>query len=415
MEDPKNNNKENEKIQEEKPLETFKDNIKNENISDINIKNQSVHNNENEEIKMLINNEAKKEGQKIVTGYKKKEEEIIKRANKIPELEPNYEFRINDTMKKIKNKSLEKKMKDLFDSGKKTNNEIKKNNQENNFIDKLKDIELKFEKIDEYKRNKNNNFEFTLRNNNEEKNNRYDSYNKTKEEKKISNSQNNFFDFNYKKDKRENKYKDLNKFYFSADKFEFFNKPLNENKKKYQMMNYTKEMKKLYSKYNAQRLRRMNKIIKKPDFPDNFKNIFFTIKKFQENKKGINLTRNNLFNNNLAQSEMKTMRTTKYDTKTNFNNFKTISVEKPSKLKNILEDIYSEINKANNNNSTRTNFDQKISNIKFKMNSSQKNNMKIIKSNNTIGKNKLFKSSFSNLDDLLKLCSKRNLKKYINN
>ena len=59
MEDSKN--KENEINQEEKPIDTLKDDIKKENISDINIKNQSIHNNENEEIKILIDN---KEGKK---------------------------------------------------------------------------------------------------------------------------------------------------------------------------------------------------------------------------------------------------------------------------------------------------------------------------------------------------------------
>jgi hypothetical protein len=39
----------------------------------------------------------------------------------------------------------------------------------------------------------------------------------------------------------------------------------------------------------------------------------------------------------------------------------------------------------------------------------------IIKSNNIMGRNRFTQSSFSNLDDLLKLCSKRNLKKYAYN
>ena len=92
----------------------MKDDIKKENISDINSKNQSIHNNENEEIKILIDN---KEG-------KNKKEEIIKKANKIKKIEPKYEFQINDTMKK--NKSLEKIMKDIFDSDKKRKIIIKK-------------------------------------------------------------------------------------------------------------------------------------------------------------------------------------------------------------------------------------------------------------------------------------------------
>ena len=104
MEEPKNIENEKEIKQEEKQIDSLKDEIKKENISDINLKNQS---NENEEIKILIgNNETKKEGKE---NNKNGKEEIIKKANKIPNLEPNYEYQINDTMKKIKNKSLEKK------------------------------------------------------------------------------------------------------------------------------------------------------------------------------------------------------------------------------------------------------------------------------------------------------------------
>ena len=34
-------------------MNSLKDNIKEDNLSDINIKNQSIHNNENEEIKII--------------------------------------------------------------------------------------------------------------------------------------------------------------------------------------------------------------------------------------------------------------------------------------------------------------------------------------------------------------------------
>ena len=57
------------------------------------------------------------------------EEEINKKANKIPEIIPFNEYKFNDTIKKIKNKSIEKKMKDIFDSGKK--NENNKNPEKN--------------------------------------------------------------------------------------------------------------------------------------------------------------------------------------------------------------------------------------------------------------------------------------------
>ena len=142
MEEPRNNENEKEIKQEEKPIDTLKDEIKKENISDINIKNQS---NENEEIKILIdNNEAKQERKE---NNKNRKEDIIKKANKIPNLEPNYEYQINDTMKKIKNKSLEKKKKDTFDSDKKNVQENGKISKENKFIDKLKEIEARQRKL----------------------------------------------------------------------------------------------------------------------------------------------------------------------------------------------------------------------------------------------------------------------------
>ena len=49
--------------------------------------------------------------------------------------------------------------------------------------------------------------------------------------------------------------------------------------------------------------------------------------------------------------------------KSNFGFFKSVSLEKPSKLKNMIEDFYSEIN-SSNNYSSRRNFNNKISNMK---------------------------------------------------
>ena len=210
----------------------------------------------------------------------------------------------------------------------------------------------------------------------------------------------------------------MNKWYFSSDKFEFYNSPLDKNKKRQKIINYTEEMRKIYLKYNAQRLRRLNNIIRKPDTPDNFKNILFKINKFKENKKEVIYRNNNILNNHLAQSEIKN---TKYKTKskTNLNNFKTLSVEKPSKLKNIMEDIYFEINKSNNILRKSSNFNSKLSKMKTKIKydsiTNEKNNIRLIKNNNITSKNRFTKSSFSNMDDLLKLCSKRNLKKYFYN
>ena len=415
MEEPKNFENEKEIKQEEKPMDSLKDEIKKENISDINLKNQS---NENEEIKILIgNNETKKEGKE---NNKNGKEEIIKKANKIPNLEPNYEYQINDTMKKIKNKSLEKKMKDIFNSDKKNVKENGIINKENKFIDKLKEIEVKIEKIDELKRKKQNEFEFTLKNNKEEKNNRYETYNNEKGNEKENNiNKKKNFDFNFnitnKNGLKENKYKDLNKWYFSVDKFEFYKSSSDWDKKKYKLMNYNEEMKKFSRKYNAQRFRSLTNNIRRTHYPDNFKNILDKVDKFEQNRKETKFLRNNLTNNKLTQSDPFS---NKYKYKSIFGNLKTISKEKPFKIKNLIEDIYLEINKTNTI-SSKNSVSKKLSNIKSKVKyshlSSYKNNLNIIKTNNVIGKNRFTKSSFTNLDELIKLCAKKKKKKYAYN
>ena len=323
-------------------------------------------------------------------------------------------------MKKIKNKSLEKKMKDIFNSDKKNVKENGIINKENKFIDKLKEIEVKIEKIGELKRKKQNGFEFTLKNNKEEKNNRYETYNNEKGNEKENNiNKKKNFDFNFnitnKNGLKENKYKDLNKWYFSVDKFEFYNSPSDWDKKKYKLMNYNEEMKKFSRKYNAQRFRSLNNNIRRTHYQDNFKNILDKVDKFEQNRKETKFLRNVNHNNKLTQSDTFSNR---YKNKNNFGNLKILNKEKPSKLKNLIEDIYLEIKKTNTN-SPKNNISKKLSNIKSKVKyshlSCDKNNLNTIKTNNVKGKNRFTKSSFISLNELLKLCSKRNLKKYVYN
>ena len=400
-----NNENEKEINKEEKQVDSLKDDIKKENISDINIKNQSIHN-ENEEIKILIDDNQRKNS-------KNKREDIIKKVNKIPDVEPNYEVQFNDTMRKIKNKSLEKIMKDIFDSDKKKSSGKKSNNNENKFIDKLKEIEDKIEEIDEYKRKKKTEFKMNLKKNNEEKNNRYENFDKNKENN--INNDKDFFDFNFSTKlsykNKESKYKNLKKWYFSSEQFKFYNSPLDKNNKKNQILNYYEEMKKTFRKYNGQRLRRLNNKIRITNIPDNFKNILDKVDKFKRDHKENKIIMNDLYNNKLSISDI-------IRNKSKNNNLKTISMEKPSKLKNIIEDIYSEINNANTI-SSKKNFSKKLFNLKSKMmiySLGDRDNIdNIIKSNNIMGRNRFTQSSFSNLDDLLKLCSKRNLKKYAYN
>ena len=121
--------------QKQKPIETLKDNIKKENISDIKIRNQSMQNNTNSlsksfesdkndnKEKELINNIYDKNNNRN-SRFKRKKEEIkmliygnkdkylnkqikdglIQRANRMPELEPQIKNNFNNTLKKIKNK-----------------------------------------------------------------------------------------------------------------------------------------------------------------------------------------------------------------------------------------------------------------------------------------------------------------------
>ena len=166
---------------EQKPIEAFKDNIKKENISDIKIKNQSLQNNTNSYSKSFDSEKNDNKEKEFITNninndkkeskFKSKKEEIevliynknnklnnrnrkiglIKRANKKPDLEPHSKYNLSNALKKIKNKSVEKKAKDLFSVDKKeTNNEKEKNK----FIKKLKEIEVKIEGINELKKNK---------------------------------------------------------------------------------------------------------------------------------------------------------------------------------------------------------------------------------------------------------------------
>ena len=411
LKDSKNNGKEKEIIEEEKPLDTLKDNIKKENISEINEKNQSIHNNnENDEINILINNNNDLKKEEKINNINKNKEEIIKKANKVPELKPYFESQFNESIRKIKNKSLEKKMKDLFNSDKKNE---KENNKEINFIDKLKQIEEKIVAINEYSKNKKNALKT------QEENNRYKSLEKNDENNKNDIGKKSCFIFDYDtklpKDKKDIKYKGFKQTYFSYDNFYFYNSPSNKNDKKIKINNYMEEMKRIYKKYNYERILRNNNHLLNPD---NFKKIIFQMDKFKQSQdkdnnkfKPISLFKNNSISNDMKVNEYRNKHT-------NFGNFKSLSIEKPSKVKDMIDNIYFDINKTSRHQNQSA-FDKKLSNMKTRIKYSniayKKNSIEAIKSNNIMGKNRFTKPNFSNMDDLLKLCSKRSLKKYIYN
>ena len=296
----KNNEKENISKEGQKPIETLKDDIKKENISDIKIKNQSIQNNTNslsksfnsfknenkekdtkkEEIKILVYDDNQDIKDANVINNKKKER-LIKKANNEPDLKLYNKYQFHDTIKKIKNKSLEKKMKDIYNSDKKDYNN---NNINNKFMNRLKKIESQFEKISDYKLNK-------LKKNEEKKNIINDNNNQ--DEQNLLN-----FNFNLKKysNNSENKYQEIKNLYNSVNKFNFSlknnkywkdnndNSPLKKRIKENEINNYiktfqkAKELKDIYKNY---RIKQKNKnLIQVINNSKNFKNILDNIGKF---------------------------------------------------------------------------------------------------------------------------------------
>ena len=423
---------------EQKPIEAFKDNIKTENISDIKIKNQSLQNNTNSYSKSFDSEKNDNKEKEFITNninndkkeskFKSKKEEIevliynknnklnnrnrkiglIKRANKKPDLEPHSKYNLSNALKKIKNKSVEKKAKDLFSVDKKeTNNEKEKNK----FIKKLKEIEVKIEGINELKKTK------------QKEENKSEFKNNNKE----NNDKDNFINFNFdikmQSGNSENKYQELKKLYFSGNKFDFTSlhkknvKENNRNNNKDSSKNFTNsyknyiDFKDIYKKSqktkNSKKNQNMIRIINKSD---NFKNILNKIENLEENKN------DNIFLNNYLLNKNKTLndlnRNRNITKKSNYDFFKSVSLEKSSKFKNMMDDVYTEI-KDINNYSLKRNFNNKISNVKANINYTtlfrREKKFDIIK-NSLINQCDYNKSNNLNFDDLLNLCSKRNLK-----
>ena len=432
----KNNEKENISKEGQKPIETLKDDIKKENISDIKIKNQSIQNNTNslsksfnsfknenkekdtkkEEIKILVYDDNQDIKDANVINNKKKEH-LIKKANNEPDLKLYNKYQFHDTIKKIKNKSLEKKMKDIYNSDKKDYNN---NNINNKFMNRLKKIESQFEKISDYKLNK-------LKKNEEKKN--IINANNNQDEQNLLN-----FNFNLKKysNNSENKYQEIKNLYNSVNKFNFSlknnkywkddndNSPLKKRIKENEINNYiktfqkAKELKDIYKNY---RIKQKNKnLIQVINNSKNFKNILDNIGKFEENKLD---NKFNLFKNSFSYKDLNiNSRYNKYRNKINIGLFKSTSLEKSSKLKNMMNDVYSEINSINNKTS-KNYLNNKIMDIKAKIKCDnlvhKGNNYQTIDQNIFKNRNKLYKSNDLNFDDILKQCSKGNLKKYIKN
>ena len=445
------NKKEEEKINEinidQKPIETLKDSLKKENISEIKIKNQSIQNNTNsisrsfdsdkndnnkEKEKIFINpinnkkeskfNKKKEEIKNMLINHEnnkyknqKRKNGIIQRANKKPELEPHSKYNFNETLKKLKNKSVEKKAKDLLNNNNKNENYIK---GKNNFINKLKQIEIKIEEINQYKNIKNKEENKINIENNDNKENINDKENL------------NNFNFTIKmySGNSENKYQELKKLYFSSNKFDFLslkNKYMKQNqnmsnRENNQLKNYknsynkNERRKEKYKNYNKKN--QNQNMIRIVSNSDNFKSILDRFSKFEENKNNNISTKNYLYIANNALNSL-SMNNNRHMNNYNFNPFKSVSLEKPSKFKNIIEDICDEI-KDINNYSLKRNFSHKLTNIKANIKYSTLYGRQInfdLNNNYLINQCEPNKSKDLDFDDLLKLCSKRNLKCLVKN
>jgi len=449
---------------EQKPIEAFKDNIKKENISDIKIKNQSMNNNtnsysksfeseknDNNKEKELINNIKVKNNNNNYNNYskdskfKRKKEEIkmlifdnkdkylnkqrkddlIQRANKMPEFESHSKKSFSNTLKKIKNKSIEKKAKDLLNNNKK---EISNEKESNKFIKKLKEIEIKIEEI---KNNKN-----ITKKNNEENKIEYNIYKENSDNKKKNDDNNNFIDFKFNISKpsgdSENRYQELKKLYYN-NKFDFIplkNKSTRDNSKNKENNNKRKNYPNTYEKkeeykgkfinYNIQKLNKKNQnqnMIRLINSKENFNNILDKLGKLEENKIDDKYRISYIYNNNKYSNELNKENKHRYINKSDFGIYKSVSLEKTSKLKNMMIDVYSEI-KDITDHPMKRNFSHKISNMKANIKYSiltRKDEDLKLNHNFLINDYRYNKSNDLNFDDLLKLCSKRNLKSFIKN
>ena len=217
----------------------------------------------------------------------------------------------------------------------------------------------------------------------------------------------------------------MNKFNFSLKNNKYWkddndNSPLKKRIKENEINNYiktfqkAKELKDIYKNY---RIKQKNKnLIQVINNSKNFKNILDNIGKFEENKLD---NKFNLFKNSFSYKDLNiNSRYNKYRNKINIGLFKSTSLEKSSKLKNMMNDVYSEINSINNKTS-KNYLNNKIMDIKAKIKCDnlvhKSNNYQTIDQNIFKNRNKLYKSNDLNFDDILKQCSKGNLKKYIKN
>jgi len=404
----------NEFFNKEKEIET-------QEINDINSEKEKtpIIKEQKLEEKKQQNEEDKKEDDKITKKKEKKEkkenkkdktnnnnEGIVKEPNREPKLGNINKYQLNSSIFKIKNKSLEQKMKTLLSKDNEDKEDENKN--ENTFINKVKDLKRELSKKNEINKLKKIKIKFeTFKN--YEINNRYKNYVNSDIKKK------DFFNVNLKDliSNNENKYKELKEKYFASsnknyNKNDLFlgnekpiisysqtiRKPYNIT---YRFTNYMNTKPILYKK-NVQRRENdkiNDEIINLINSTDTFDIILQKLKKsknkgLEKNKNDNQLISDN--RNNLLYNSKNINHYKSYCTKNTYNSKK---FENNKKLQTLMNDVFQEIK------------DRKINSYDFK---NRLSTMKSKLKRNDEYKTK--KSKNENFDYLLNLCSKESLKKY---
>ena len=397
------NNKEKEKeieieIQEINDIKTEKEEhpiIKEEKLAEKKQPNQ-------EEKKEEIN--TKKEEKKENKNVKKEKMniDIVKEPNKEPNIGHITKYQINPSKYKIKNKSIETKMKTLLNKDDEKNETENKKGNENTFMNKLKDLKRELSKKEEIYNSKKLKFKSFK---NFEENKRYTNY--------INNNNIKSVDFipNIKNlvTLNEKKYKDLkNKYYFSLNNKK--NLFLDNEKP---IINYNRTIKKPYNKtfrfqnyisnsnpilytkniHERENDKKNNEIIRLINSNDNFEVILQKLKK--TNNIGLNIIKNEkIFNkNNILYNSSNINQYKSYYKK--YNSFNSSKSDNNKKLQNLINDVFQEIRNRNINSYI---FKSRLSTITSKLR--RYDEYTPTKRNN------------NNFDYLLNLCSKVYLKKY---
>ena len=418
------------------------ENINNEEINNNIIQTEEYKNKAQQKEEENLNNNIEDKKDKEEPENKKKEKKtkeknksefIVREPNKKPVLGPLLKSQLKPSINKIKNKSIEKTIKTLLNSDENNNQSEEKNINKNKFIDKLRDFKRELSEKEEMNKyiKKKNIFEFTFKNYEDSKNNRYKNTNKDSD----------LFNFNVKDSLKDNKYKELKEKYFNSNKNEF---SPNDKKVDYKLHIFMEKekpitsykqspQKKFIDNYNYRSLSKKPLIYRKnsPKIRKNLRNndIFrlmnsmgnlgVILNKFKKSN-NYEIQKNNVENNKIDYIYIIA---NKNQYKNNYNNknkiFNSSIFENSKKLRTLMNDVFHEI-KQNNKKSSSKNYEFKsrLLNIKSKITSQSVNryNKKSFRKNQlNVHRYTPKKSSNLNFDELLNLCSKENLKSYYTN